>query len=306
MYNCSHCMFLLNNVDTDEDVAKNASATSNQADRGNLYASRGVNQPQPEAPLSDGSNMDLRKSQPGVQKETYAPVKSQQPYKMTSVYVLCLFYVVVCFNCLSLPPTRASMSSIEHFNIPEYTEDEPNNNTKPAEFAMVKREEQRAQRSAAPVPSGDAFRANAQAQGPQFAAQPVEIPQQEGANQGPPMEMVSTQATHMTNRNEGSNGGSIPARSLEQPAGGGQGEYQTPVDTYQRQQEIAMMANFGSQQHSQAYGMQSMPQIYSSASNAASYQQPHQPYDLYSSQNSMPQYALQPQPGSAGADLLGQ
>ena len=83
-------------------------------------------------------------------------------------------------------------------------------------------------------------------------------------------------------------------------------EYQTPVDTFQRQQEIAMMTNFGSQQHSQAYGMQSMPQIYSSASNAASYQQPHQPYDLYSSQNSMPQYALQPQPGSAGADLLRQ
>ena len=31
MYNCSHCMFLLNNVDTDEDVAKKLQKSNPEA-----------------------------------------------------------------------------------------------------------------------------------------------------------------------------------------------------------------------------------------------------------------------------------
>jgi len=52
----------------DKGIAQNASANSTLANRGNLYSSHGGNQPKPEAPLSD-SKVDLRKSQPGVQKE---------------------------------------------------------------------------------------------------------------------------------------------------------------------------------------------------------------------------------------------
>jgi hypothetical protein len=204
------------------------------------------------------------------------------------------------------------MSSIEHFNIPEYTEDEPENKTKPAEFAALKKEEHKSQRSAAPLPTREALKASSQVQDSQ-AVQPLAIPQQQVADQGlwPPTEPLGTHAVHMRNGNERSNGVSISPWSNETPAGAGRGDQpqtdnyqQTPIDNYQRQRELAMMANFGPQQRTHAYGMQTAPQLYSSASASSSYPQPHQPYDLYSSQNSMPQYALQPQSGSAGAALL--
>ena len=203
------------------------------------------------------------------------------------------------------------MSSIEHFNILEYTEDEPDNKTKPAEFAALKKEEHKSQRSAAPLPTREALKASSQVHDSQ-AVQPLAIPQQQVADQGlwPPKEPLGTHAVHMRNGNERSNGVSIPPWSNETPVGAGRGDqpqidnYQQPsIDNYQRQQELAMMANFGPQQRTHTYGMQTVPQIYSSAPASSSYPQPHQPYDLYSSQNSMPQYALQPQPGSAGTAL---
>ena len=203
------------------------------------------------------------------------------------------------------------MSSIEHFNIPEYTEDEPDNKTKPAEFAALKKEEHKSQRSAAPLPTREALKASSQVHDSQ-AVQPLAIPQQQVADQGlwPPTEPLGTHAVHMRNGNVRSNGVSISPWSNETPAGAGRGDQpqtdnyqQTPIDNYQRQQELAMMANFGPQQRTHTYGMQTVPQIYSSAPASSSYPQPHQPYDLYSSQNSMPQYALQPQPGSAGTAL---
>jgi hypothetical protein len=211
------------------------------------------------------------------------------------------------------------MSSIEHFNIPEYTEDEPDNKTKLAEFtalqsslATLRKEEHKSQRSAAPLPNGEALKASSQVQDSQAAVQPLAIPEQQVADQGlwPPTEPFGTHAMHMRNGNERSNGVSIPPWSNETPVGAGRGDqpqidnYQQPsIDNYQRQQELAMMANFGPQQRTHTYGMQTVPQIYSSAPASSSYPQPHQPYDLYSSQNSMPQYALQPQPGSAGTAL---
>jgi len=74
----------------------------------------------PEAPSSSGSNstLDLRASQSGIQKE-------------------------------NMPPSlRASSSAIQHFDIPEYTEDEADQKTNEEVPEIVKKLENKAQRSA--------------------------------------------------------------------------------------------------------------------------------------------------------------
>jgi hypothetical protein len=74
----------------------------------------------PEEPSSSGSNstLDLRASQSGIQKE-------------------------------NMPPSlRASSSAIQHFDIPEYTEDEPDQKTNEEVPEIVKKLENKAQRSA--------------------------------------------------------------------------------------------------------------------------------------------------------------
>jgi len=272
-----------------------------------LYASQSSSKVKPEAPLSDSSR-DLRKSQSGVQKE-------------------------------NLPPLRASMSAIEHFNIPEYTEDEPVSKLNSPEIAMVSKENVRAQRSAAPpLPSADTSRPNVLSSASQYEQSAAPLQQTILASH--PLPSVSgAQQPHARNEIEPVGYVSHSAQAAGYAANGVQGDWQSTVDSYQRQQEVSMRASFGVQaislahsaekpmvgmeygdyppsQHAlaesfvtqqqvqpQGYGLQHLQQtvpnhlssyqqssLYSSASAPhpqQHMQQQHQPYDLYSSHNSM-------------------
>jgi hypothetical protein len=253
---------------TDKGISRSNSVTNSSHVSSSLYSSQSGSKKKMEAPSSD-PNIDLRKSQSGVQKE-------------------------------NLPPLRASLTAIEHFNIPEYTEDEPGNNENGDETPLVKKEENKAQRSAAPpVPNSD--KSQSIEQHTRNSIVPVNA-----SNSLPPLDCAANAAQEDT---------------------------QTTVDSYQRQQELAMRASLGasmplhgsmgamqgggSQQlvQSQSYGMQSLQptlqnqapyqpgaaaagsQLYASSSYQ---QQPQQPYDLYSSHNgsnmsqNMMQQGLQP------------
>lgn len=193
------------------DVLPSRSATIPSS----LYASQSSSKVKPEAPLSDSSR-DWRKSQSGVQKE-------------------------------NLPPLRASMSAIEHFNIPEYTEDESVSKLNSPEIAMVSKENVKAQRSAAPpLPSSDTSRPNVLSSASQY--EQSSAPLQQTILPSHPLPSVSgAQQPHARNEIEPVGYVSHSAPAAGYAANGVQGDWQSTVDSYQRQQEVSMRASFGVQ-----------------------------------------------------------
>jgi hypothetical protein len=166
-------------------------------------------QVKPAAPLSD-PGADLRKSHSGAQKE-------------------------------NMPPLRASMSSIEHFHIPEYSEDDTDNQ----KTEVVVKEERSAARSALPhLPEGGAQSAHDNVRYNAFSPSQM-LEQIEPSSQRPP---TSADFDELQTRNDvmltDSTGSSrcIPEQREDALM---RSNAAASVESYQRHQELAMQASFG-------------------------------------------------------------
>ena len=232
-----------------------------------------------------------------------------------------------------MPPLRASMSSIEHFHIPEYSEDDADNQKQ----EVVVKEERSAARSALPhLPEGGAQSAHDNMRYNAFSPSQM-LEQIEPSSQRPP---TSADYDELQTRNDvmqtGSTGSSrgIPEQRDDALV---RSNAAASVESYQRHQELAMQASFGASggsmpgtgtgalsgasgtgTHHQGgtrpqYSMQgaqlqrAQSQMHHQTPSSSSDQmyvsgpyqqqhhqqmrQPHQAYDLYSSQGSMPQEA---------------